>query len=589
MVAKSPTRSSAGNIDRLDFDSNRNVENGSLHHVLSNEEEGLIDDVVDGVIERDRARMKRAVTRYLSFGIAIMNCLCAGSITAFSVYGHLFLSRLHYTQAQVNEVSIAGGIAMYLFVPLFGYLCDRFSARPVALLAAVLFGLGYLLAALTYHAGPITTGRETGWPVGVMVLGFIMNGAATSCMYLSAVTTCAKNFGRGKYKGLALSLPIASFGLSGMWQSQVASRLLYERNPDGSKGDVDVYRFFLFLSGLLFVMGLIGTFGLTVVDEEVMIDEAVDELERSGLLEESEFFRRSANHESNGYGTMRFVGEPNGLRRGSTSQKSVSESIRKKTWLLNAETWHFLTDPTMWFLTAGFFLVTGPGEAYINNFGTILDSLYPPPLKIPESNSTSTHVSIIASASTLARLLAGSLSDFLGPNAHNPAPGFRPSSRSSEEPLLVNTKRFTVSRMTFLLSTTALLTLAFALLASPLTAANPTPIFPVISFFIGLGYGAIFSLTPIIVSIVWGVENFGTNWGIIVMVPAGGSAAWGFMYALIYERAAESSDGPDHICYGGGCYEAAFWTATACGVVTLGLWLWAWKGKKGWAERRVVI
>lgn len=70
MAAKSPT---VGGIDRLDFDTNRHVENGSLHHVLSNEEEGLIDDVVDGVIERDRARMKRAVTRYLSFGIAIIN------------------------------------------------------------------------------------------------------------------------------------------------------------------------------------------------------------------------------------------------------------------------------------------------------------------------------------------------------------------------------------------------------------------------------------------------------------------------------------------------------------------------------------
>lgn len=517
-----------------------------------------------------------------------IHSLCAGSITAFSVYGHLFLSRLHYTQAQVNEVSIAAELAMYLPVPLFGYLCDRFSARPVSLLAALLFGKGYLLAAFTYHAGPIKSGG-TGLPVGIMILGFVMIGSATSCMYLSAVTTCAKNFGRGKYKGLAISLPIASFGLSGMWQSQVASRLLYERNPDGSKGDVDVYRFFLFLAGLLFAMGLVGTLGLRVVDEEEMIDEAVEELERSGLLEESEFFRRSAQHEINGYGTIQHDEDHFGQRRGSTSQKSNAESIRKKTWLLNAETRHFLTDPTMWFLAAGFFLVTGPMETYINNFGTILDSLYPPPQHIPASNSTATHVSIIASTSTLARLLAGSLSDLLGPNAHNPAPGFRPPSRSSAEDPPENSKRFTASRMTFLLSTTVLLTLGFALLASPLTSANPTPVFPVVSSFIGLGYGAIFSLTPIIVSIVWGVENFGTNWGLIAMVPAGGAAAWGFIYALIYEKAAESSGGAEQLCYGSRCYESTFWAATGCGVVALGSWFWAWKGRKGWQERGVVV
>jgi hypothetical protein len=50
------------------------------------------------------------------------------------------------------------------------------------------------------------------------------------------------------------------------------------------------------------------------------------------------------------------------------------EERRKKNWLLNYETRVFLQDPTMWWLAAGFFLVTGPGESYINNV-----SLSPPP------------------------------------------------------------------------------------------------------------------------------------------------------------------------------------------------------------------
>ncbi len=104
----------------------------------------------------------------------------------------------------------------------------------------------------------------------------------------------------GKHKGLALASPIAAFGLSGMWQSQVGSRVLYEKGPGGKRGDVDVFRFFVFLAVTLLAVGLMGAFLLRIVDEEELIDEAVDELERSGLLEDSAFFRRTQS----GYGTV---------------------------------------------------------------------------------------------------------------------------------------------------------------------------------------------------------------------------------------------------------------------------------------------
>ena len=79
-----------------------------------------------------------------------------------------------------------------------------------------------------------------------MIVAFVLIGVSTTCMYISAVTTCAKNFGRGKYRGLALASPIAAFGLSGMWLSQLGEKVLYERRPDGKKGDVDVFKFFVF-------------------------------------------------------------------------------------------------------------------------------------------------------------------------------------------------------------------------------------------------------------------------------------------------------------------------------------------------------
>jgi hypothetical protein len=248
----------------------------------------------------------------------------------------------------------------------------------LALGSGFVFGLGYLLAAITYRNGPPQVIGGTGLPFWVMVVSFILVGMGTSCMYLAAVATCAKNYGRGKYKGIMLAMPIAAFGLSGMWQSQIGSYVLCERNSDGSCGDVDVFRYFLFLGVMLLVIGIVGTFALRIVDDEEdkYIDETVEELERSGLLEESDYFRphsevRSAveygtfNADAGEQGSMTLSEEEREERR--REKEREEEERRKKNWLLNYETRIFLQDPTMWWLAAGFFLVTGPGESYINN------------------------------------------------------------------------------------------------------------------------------------------------------------------------------------------------------------------------------
>ena len=509
--------------------------------------------------------MRRHVLKYASFASAILSCLCAGSITAYSLYGPLFLKHLRYSQFQVNTVSTTAELAMYLPVPLFGYLCDRYDPRPLSLGAGISFGVGYLLAALTYHAGP--PGIEGGWPFAVMVVAFVGVGMGTSCMYLSAVTTCAKNFGRGKHKGLALAIPIASFGLSGMWQSQVGSHF-FARKEDESNGDVDVFRYFLFLAGLLFAVGLVGAVGLRVVGEEEIIDNAVEELERDGLLQDSPYLRRSLLHDGengNGYGTLspqHHDAEASSL----ASKLHDSETGLKKTLLLNTDTRIFLTDPTMWLLAAGFFLTTGPGEAFINNLGTIIHTLYPPSASVPPSNSPATHVSIVALTSTLARLLTGTLSDLLAPTSAHPDTA-------------ANAKPFTVSRMVFLLASTLVFSLGQLLLATTAVDSHP-PLFPLVSALVGFGYGAIFSLPPIIVSVVWGVQNFGTNWGLMTVTPAAGAAIWGAVYSAVYQAGVERSQTMGEraqMCYGVGCYQSTFWAMAVASWVAVGLWAWAWR------------
>ncbi|PYH75913.1 MFS general substrate transporter [Aspergillus uvarum CBS 121591] len=608
-------------IDKRDFDSHRPLLDGldaggdgdaEEHEAIrsrpvsrlavANDEDGLLNDVVEEILERDRKKMAKEVIRIGSFAWGVITCLGAGSITAFSLYGPLLLTRLHYTQLRVNAVSIAAEVSMYLPVPLFGYLCDRYSPSPLALLSGIVFGAGYLLAAFAYRSGPPPDAGGQGWPFWVMIVAFIAIGTATSCMYLAAVTTCAKNFGRGKHKGIMLAVPIAGFGLSGMWQSQVGTYLLYEPNEDGSRGDVDVYRYFVFLALLLLCIGVVGTFALKIVeeDEEKFIDDAVEELERSGLLEESEFFR-SRDEVRSAYGTFSqaddvgdsdeertLVRSEEELEAARLDKQREEEERRKKHWLLNYETKVFLADRSMWWLAVGFFLVTGPGEAYINNLGTIVQTLTPI-TNLPNAPSPaglpSTHVTTVALTSTIARLLTGSLSDFFAPQARHLLPGGNPDINRPASPTDPR-NRVTFTRLAFLLPSAFLLSLGYLLLASPLPLEYPA-LTHITTALVGLGYGSAFSLVPIIISVVWGVENFGTNWGIVAMVPAAGAAAWGLIYSRGYQDATDGGNGTaDGQCHGWWCY--GLW-AVGCTVsvwVAIGAWLAAWRH---WRRRGVVV
>jgi hypothetical protein len=141
--------------------------------------------------------------------------------------------------------------------------------------------------------------------------------------------------------------------------------------------------------------------------------------------------------------------------------------------------------------------------------------------------------------------------------------------------------------MTFLIPSAFLLSLGYLLLASPLPLAHPG-IFNLTTALIGFGYGSAFSLAPIIISVVWGVENFATNWGIVAMMPAAGAALWGVVYSAAYQNAMDHGDGgfSDGQCHGWRCY--GFW-AVGCTVsvwVAVLAWLAAWRG---WKKRGVVV
>lgn len=546
------------------------------------------------ISDASRGPKRRRRTQFLqtlSFVSAVLSALSAGSVTVFSLYAPRFQSRLHFSQFQINAISSAMSLALYIPVPFIGYMCDRVGPGPLSLLAVLLCAGGYGLAASLYHKGDVASStvgpQNNDGLVPFMIIAFILIGAGTASMYLSAITTCAKNFGKGKYRGLMLTAPMASFGLSGIVVSQLGTHFLYERLPDGSRGEVNVFHFFIFLATMLAAAGLFGTFALRIIDEDDLIDNAVEELERSGYLEGSVTFRRRSQP---GYGAIDANLEDiedAGILDPAKDQGDEDENALLKAWLLNAETRKFLSDHTMWSFAIGFWLVIGPGEAFVNNLGTIIGTLYSPG-SIGDTTSAATHVSIVAATSTFARLLTGSLSDLVSPNPHSLHPQSGVHARSS-----LSESRFSISRVVLFIMAGLSLSTGTLILASGLVQGHGER-FALVSGFIGAGYGAVFSLTPIIITIIWGVENFGTNFGIVAVFPAIGSTIWGIIYSAFYQQGAAKSpllaDGSrDVFCYGTQCYSTTFWWMTISIWIGCAMVVWAWKGKGGWARREIVI
>lgn len=216
----------------------------------------------------------------------------------------------------------------------------------LSILSSAFFGPAYLLAAYAFvHK----------LPYQIMVLAFVAVGSGTSSMYFAGVTTCAKNFTGNR--GVALSLPIAAFGLSSLWESQLVSRVFADRMT----GELMIGNIFLFFSAFLILVGFSGGMGLTVIDNP---EAALNAAEREGLLEAGS---------NGGYGAI----------AGVDGIAEFPEPADEKGWI-NRATKEFLKDRTMWWFAAGVFMVTGPGEAFINN--VISPSLYDAILTTTDGN-----------------------------------------------------------------------------------------------------------------------------------------------------------------------------------------------------------
>lgn len=193
------------------------------------------------------------------------------------------------------------------------------------------------------------------------------------------------------------------------------------------------------------------------------------------------------------------------------------------------------------------------------------------------------HINVLAATSTIARFAVAILSDI-----------FAPRDSSQELTHLENSRVITISRIAFLVFASFLLLLGFTLLSlsdlfQPISGCHTNSTFLVVTSLVGIGYGSVFTLVPTIIGVVWGVENFGTHWGIIATSSSLGVTLWSLFYARIYDGAHGSGGTAVTCSLGWRCYGPWAISGTVGVLLAIISWITAWTRKGGWRQRNIPV
>jgi MFS family permease len=86
---------------------------------------------------------------------------------------------------------------------------------------------------------------------------------------------------------------------------------------------------------------------------------------------------------------------------------------------------------------------------------------------------------------------------------------------------------------------------------------------------VGFTYGGLWAVFPTLVSLLFGMKNFGQNWGWMVIASASGGMLFGVTASRLYDMQVAPGE-THHRCYGSKCYTYAYLiSAVANGVAAV--------------------
>ncbi|KAK4053473.1 hypothetical protein OIV83_001640 [Microbotryomycetes sp. JL201] len=511
--------------------------------------------------------------RIACFTAVCANCITAGAIFTFPMWGAPFSSVMQLSAAQTSLLASAAILGEYVAAAGWGALADKRGPGAVSWSAAVCFGLGYAGLAWRYTAAvsrlrrglpPVVEvqqlGKLSGTPEWPLLCVFnLLVGCGTAASYFGSVVSSIKST-PARHSGLAIGFPCAVFGLSPLFLSSLAGYFTVQVSV-GSTEELDPGRWLWFLAIFLASVNFLSGFGLAEVpcDSGSAFEPKLSHDSRDRLSSApGRRIRRTESATSSLRGDVEHSTETTALLGSSRSTGPASQSILS-----------LLLTPSFWLFGAMIFLSTGPAEMVLSQLGVIVECLLgvkiePPTTSLGKTTSSSIisfaavagalkrhepralalrrlHVQVMSVSNTVSRLLIGLLSDWVS-YASEPLPPHSPVTEEEDvRPKTLKQKlqaRFhrppRISRLSFVVVACLALSATFAFTAFKLE--HPAQLW-LLSVVVGAAYGVQFTIAPSVVRAVYPVQQFGRNWGLLTWFSALGALLFTPLFGIMLDRA----------------------------------------------------
>ncbi|KAK8844774.1 hypothetical protein IAR55_006624 [Kwoniella newhampshirensis] len=473
-----------------------------------------------------------------------LSALQANGVYCWGTYGPVVIKSLGLDGTQGQTIVIGGVLGVYLMAAPLGSFTDRYGPRIGSLVSAGLSAVGYIsFSTILTKASP-----ETPYVHMYLTAAYFLIGAAMVGSYFAALTCASLSF--PTFPTLSLSLPLSLIGLSPLFLTSLSSFPVFM-----SGTDLNPAKFLYFLGFLSPAINLFAFLFMRVIPQPLP-DVHKSALQASGELGDGE------EEPSSPIGQLLHLDEHTPLLIGGpeAAREDVEEG-KNDNWGLN----ELVADwQGFWLFGVLLALVIGPGEMVLSSIGSILTSLLPSTISALSSSTDTNplalrnkHVHLLSLASTVSRLVTGLLADYLSPpltSLPNPKHRTDPSAPSH---IFVRTKKVRLSRSAFIGLCSIILSAVFAYCVVGLEGEKGLS---VLSGGVGSMYGALFTLTPAIVSHHFGPTNFGLAWGMLSYFAAVGSVVFSYLYAIL------STPGTETECHGTHCFRVTF---VVCGISCL--------------------
>lgn len=438
---------------------------------------------------------------FIGYCLSLLSCLSAGSVMIISLYSATWLNILNYNSFQINLISSAINMGAYVIPPFLGVICDTHGPVLLSLVSFFTFVPHYYFLSTTASI-PIDQVKSFGF----IVYCSSMIGCGTSSLYFASFISCSRLFTESKM--LSISMPTTLYGSSSILFAYAATHWKKLRLQPNAEVDVNetflnlrlVFKYMAIFYSIVITLNYFATAIVTHLKLEY--EEELEKDDETLPLLNNENTNNAALFDDDDEEVLLTDNDENTVE---TCCYSVDELESNEAESVNFKIQKFLRNKKTILIFVVVFLSIGCLETFVSNMAAISE-LY-------SSESVSYSPQIILSNfsffSTGVRFFVGIVVDLA-------------TKKFSE-----NSKNIDIYLM-----------MLFLLVGffSQLVMHFSTAYLNLLSGLMGIAYGGLFTIFPIITLNHYESNIFAIAYGCFLLAPAAGTPLFSLIFANIFDK-----------------------------------------------------